>query len=111
MLVERQPTDAVRAHWFALPLLRVLEGAVGRAGGVVDVHLDEGEFHVRTGERPAGAPVYGDGPADRADVRIALDAGLCLALGRGELTFTEAVKDGRITVSGDGPLAMELRGV
>ncbi|MEE4491683.1 winged helix-turn-helix transcriptional regulator [Streptomyces sp. BE230] len=110
-LVERRPTDAVRAHWFALPLLRALEGFGGpAAGGVVDVHLDEGEFHVRTGKPASGEPVYGDGPAARADARIALDAELCLALGRGELTFAEAVGAGRIEVSGEGPLALELRG-
>ncbi|TGA92680.1 helix-turn-helix domain-containing protein, partial [Streptomyces sp. MZ04] len=44
-LQERRPTDAVRAHWFALPLLRVLAGL--GAEGVVQVRLDEGEFHVR----------------------------------------------------------------
>ncbi|MEU9093127.1 winged helix-turn-helix transcriptional regulator [Streptomyces sp. NPDC087901] len=110
-LAERRPTDAVRAHWFALPLLRALDGFGGTAGGgVVDVHLDEGEFHVRTGEPVAGEPAYGDGPAVRADARIALDSELCLTLGRGELTFAEAVKDGRIEVTGDGPLAVELRG-
>ncbi|MDX2808142.1 winged helix-turn-helix transcriptional regulator, partial [Streptomyces scabiei] len=43
-LGERRPTDAVRAHWFALPLLRALEGA---AAGIVEVRLEEGEFHVR----------------------------------------------------------------
>lgn len=111
-LGERRPTDAVRAHWFALPLLRALNRfGAGAAGGVVDVHLDEGEFHVRTGEPVAGQSVYGDGPAARADARIALDAELCLALGRGELTFAEAVRGGRIEVTGDGPLAVELRRV
>lgn len=110
-LVERRPTDAVRAHWFALPLLRALDGAGGPdAAGVVDVRVDEGEFHVRTGKPVPGEPVYGDGPAARADARIVLDAELCLALGRGELTFAEAVKDGRIEVTGDGPLAADLRG-
>ena len=110
-LVERRPTDAVRAHWFALPLLRALEGfGTEAADGVVDVRLDEGEFHVRTGKRVPGEAVYGDGPAVRADACIALDAELCLALGRGELTFAEAVEDGRIEVSGEGRLAVELRG-
>lgn len=110
-LAERRPTDAVRAHWFALPLLRALDGPGGPAGdGVLDVRLDEGEFHVRTGVREPGTAVYGDGPAERADARIVLDAELCLALGRGEATFTEAVGDGRIEVSGEGPLAAGLRG-
>lgn len=109
-LAERRPTDAVRAHWFALPLLRALDTPGVAAAGVVDVHLDEGEFHVRTGEPAPGVPVYGDGPAARADARISLDAELCLALGRGELTFAEGVRDGQIEVSGEGPLAVELRG-
>ncbi|MFF1923992.1 winged helix-turn-helix transcriptional regulator [Streptomyces sp. NPDC058221] len=110
-LTERRPTDAVRAHWFALPLLRALDGPGGPVcGGVLDVRLEEGEFHVRTGERVAGSAVYGDGPADCADARIALEAELCLALGRGEPTFAQAVKDGRIEVSGEGALAAELRG-
>ncbi|MGW9130894.1 winged helix-turn-helix transcriptional regulator [Streptomyces sp. NPDC055681] len=105
---ERRPTDAVRAHWFALPLLRVLDGLAHE--GVVEVHLDEGEFHVRVGRPADGEGVYGDGPATHADARITLDVELCLALGRGECTLAEAVKDGRIEVVGEGPLAGELRG-
>ncbi|MCX5313772.1 helix-turn-helix domain-containing protein [Streptomyces sp. NBC_00154] len=105
---ERRPTDAVRAHWFALPLLRVLDGLAHE--GVVEVHLDEGEFHVRVGRSADGEGVYGDGPAAHADARITLDVELCLALGRGECTLAEAVKDGRIEVVGVGPLAGELRG-
>ncbi|WP_330244192.1 MULTISPECIES: helix-turn-helix domain-containing protein [unclassified Streptomyces] len=105
---ERRPTDAVRAHWFALPLLRVLDGLAHE--GVVEVHLDEGEFHVRVGRPADGEGVYGDGPAAHADARITLDVELCLALGRGECTLAEAVKDGRIEVVGEGPLAGELRG-
>ncbi|MEE1737372.1 helix-turn-helix domain-containing protein [Streptomyces sp. BE147] len=111
-LTGRRPTDAVRAHWYALPLLRALGGLTH--SGVVEVHLDEGEFHVRAGAGAAaggaGGDVYGYGPADRPDARIRLDAELCPALGRGEVTFIEAVKDGRIEVTGEGPLAAELRG-
>ncbi|MGA5473076.1 winged helix-turn-helix transcriptional regulator [Streptomyces arboris] len=110
-LAERRPTDAVRAHWFALPLLRALTGMTQE--GVLEVRLDEGEFHVRTGGGAAvgseGEP-YGFGPAVRPDARITLDAELCLELGRGDVTLAEAVKDGRIEVSGDGSLAAELRG-
>ncbi|WP_411085656.1 winged helix-turn-helix transcriptional regulator [Streptomyces sp. 061-3] len=105
---ERRPTDAVRAHWFALPLLRALDGLAHE--GVVEVHLDEGEFHVRVGRPADGEGVYGDGPAAHADARITLDVELCLTLGRGECTLAEAVKDGRIEVVGEGPLAGELRG-
>ncbi|KOU48623.1 transcriptional regulator [Streptomyces sp. MMG1522] len=115
-LAERRPTDAVRAHWFALPLLGALAGLTGR--GVLEVRLDEGAFHLHVGGG-AGAvvpgaeaygAVYGYGPADRPDARIALDAEVCLELARGGTTFAEAVKDGRAEVTGEGPLAAELRG-
>jgi DNA-binding HxlR family transcriptional regulator len=80
-LAERGATDAVRAHWFALPLLRALEGAGVR--GLVQVSLEEGEFHLHAGS--ADGPVYGVGPAPgEPDLRLALDAETCLALARGE---------------------------
>ncbi|MGW2559742.1 winged helix-turn-helix transcriptional regulator [Streptomyces sp. NPDC001514] len=129
-LAERRPTDAVRAHWFALPLLRRLEG-MGVAD-VVEVRLPEGAFHVRVGgdgsasgggsgagsasgsaSASASGSVYGDGPvtaAGTAATRLELDADTCLAVSRGSLTVEEGVRDGRIGVSGEGPLAAALRG-
>ncbi|NEY32636.1 transcriptional regulator [Streptomyces sp. PRKS01-65] len=104
-LGERRPTDAVRAHWFALPLLRALDG---EGEGVVEVRLDEGDFHVHAGA--AEGPVYGDGPAPGdPDVRLVLDAGTCAAIGRGEVGVAQAVRDGRVEVTGEGPLAKALR--
>ncbi|MGW0767117.1 winged helix-turn-helix transcriptional regulator [Streptomyces sp. NPDC002676] len=102
-LAERRPTDAVRAHWFALPLLRALEGE-----GLVEVQLEEGEFHLRVGAQEG--PVYGDGPAPgEADARLVMDAATCEAVARGELGLTDAVRAGRVTVTGDGALAKGLR--
>ncbi|MYW66706.1 transcriptional regulator [Streptomyces sp. SID8379] len=105
-LAERRPTDAVRAHWLALPLLRQLEG-LGESG-VVDVHLEEGEFHVRVGS--SGGPVYGDGAYAEgpADVRLTLDAEVCGAVAEGALGLVEAVRAGRVVVEGDGALAKSL---
>ncbi|MFI8516377.1 winged helix-turn-helix transcriptional regulator [Streptomyces sp. NPDC085481] len=85
-----RPTDAVRAHWFAIPLLTALEGLGAR---VVQVTLDEGEFHVRTGA--GGRAEYGDGAAADADVRLHTDAATCRALASGELTLAQAVESGR----------------
>ncbi|MFI9341096.1 winged helix-turn-helix transcriptional regulator [Streptomyces sp. NPDC052773] len=103
-LGERRPTDAVRAHWFALPLLRALDGEAG----VVEVRLEEGEFHLYVGADDG--PVYGDGPAPgEPDARLAMDVATCTALGRGELTLADAVRDGRVTVTGDGTVAKALR--
>ncbi|MFC8430532.1 winged helix-turn-helix transcriptional regulator [Streptomyces sp. NPDC057253] len=102
-LGERRPTDAVRAHWSALPLLRSLEGE-----GLVEVRLEEGDFHLYVGA-PTG-PAYGDGPAPaEPDARLALDADTCGALGRGELSLADAVRDGRVEVTGDGAIAKALR--
>ncbi|OIJ65194.1 winged helix-turn-helix transcriptional regulator [Streptomyces mangrovisoli] len=104
-LGERRPTDAVRAHWFALPLLRDLERE-GR--GLVEVGLQEGEFHVHVGA--AEGPVYGDGPAPAApDARLTLDPATCEAVGRGELSLREATRTGRVEVTGEGTLAKALR--
>ncbi|MFJ1645125.1 winged helix-turn-helix transcriptional regulator [Streptomyces sp. NPDC088258] len=116
-LRERRPTDAVRAHWFAVPLLRALSGSPAgpRTEGVVEVRLDEGVFHVRLGAdgteaAHAGEGVYGDGPAERPDACLVLDAVACRELSEGSLTVADGVRDGRIEVTGDGVLAKELRG-
>ncbi|GAA2806874.1 helix-turn-helix domain-containing protein [Streptomyces showdoensis] len=85
-----RPTDAVRAHWFAIPLLTALEPLGAR---VVQVTLDEGEFHVRTGAD--GRAQYGDGAAVDADVRLVTDAETCRALANGESTLADAVAAGR----------------
>ncbi|WP_298564099.1 winged helix-turn-helix transcriptional regulator [Streptomyces luteogriseus] len=102
-LGEHRPTDAVRAHWFALPLLRLLEGE-----GLVEVRLEEGLFHLHAGAEKG--PVYGDGPAPgEPDARLVLDTVTCTALARGELSLAHAVRDGRVAVSGEGTLAKALR--
>ncbi|MER6524296.1 winged helix-turn-helix transcriptional regulator [Streptomyces sp. NPDC001508] len=102
-LAERRPTDAVRAHWFALPLLRALDGE-----GLVEVHLEEGDFHLYAdGEE---GPVYGDGRAPaQPDARLAMDTGTCTDIARGALTLRDAVRAGRVAVTGDGTLAKTLR--
>lgn len=105
-LGERRATDAVRAHWFALPLLRGLAG-VGD-GGLVEVRLEEGEFHLYVGAEDV--PVYGSGPApEEPDARLSMDTGTCAAVGRGDLSVLDAVRGGRVEVTGEGTLAKALR--
>ncbi|MFJ4799381.1 winged helix-turn-helix transcriptional regulator [Streptomyces murinus] len=133
-LGERRPTDAVRAHWFALPLLRALAGLGVR--GLVEVRLEEGDFHVRAGGEPPAAapadsapadsapadsapadaapvyaaPVYGDGPAPTpVDARLTLPTPVSEAVARGTLPLLEALRAGQITVEGEGPVAKALR--
>ncbi|MFJ2937695.1 winged helix-turn-helix transcriptional regulator [Streptomyces sp. NPDC087219] len=94
-LGEPRPTDAVRAHWYAIPLL----GPLAELGaGVVQVTLDEGEFFVRVGGDGAvsyGDGVYGAGTAEVPDARLRIDAATCRALAGGESTLAEAIETGR----------------
>ncbi|MFD5264773.1 winged helix-turn-helix transcriptional regulator [Streptomyces sp. NPDC058335] len=102
-LGERGPTDAIRAHWFALPLLRALEGE-----GLVEVRLDEGHFHLFVGTDEG--PVYGHGAAPgEADALLVMDTATCTSVAQGELSLVDAVRAGRIAVSGGGALAKGLR--
>ncbi|MFI7383752.1 winged helix-turn-helix transcriptional regulator [Streptomyces sp. NPDC049813] len=103
-LGERRPTDAVRAHWLALPVLREL-AELGEAG-VLEVRLDEGEFYVLVGEE---APRYGDGRYEgEPDARVTLDAEVGGAVARGELGFVAAVRAGHAQLTGTGSLANAL---
>ncbi|PAN01144.1 transcriptional regulator [Streptomyces sp. Alain-F2R5] len=107
-LGERRPTDAVRAHWFALPLRRALR-ETGAGEGTVEVRLEEGTFHLNAGDGEGG-PVYGDGPAaGEPDARLTLDARTCAAVCRGELGLRDAVREGRLDVAGEGTAAKALR--
>ncbi|MEU3894763.1 helix-turn-helix domain-containing protein [Streptomyces sp. NPDC045251] len=113
-LGERRPTDAVRAHWSALPLRRALREA-GAGEGVVEVRLEEGTFHLCAGDGESDfgrgyGSVYGDGPAPgEPDARLVLDAGTCAAVCRGEVGLREAVREGRVDVTGEGTAAKALR--
>ncbi|MFC4061323.1 winged helix-turn-helix transcriptional regulator [Planomonospora corallina] len=109
-MTGQRPTDAIRAHWSAIPLMDLLARAAGDAAGagvtgVVEVTLGEGAFHIRLG--PAG-PSYGDGPAPDADVRLATDAATCLALAQGALTAAQAAAHGELEIIGDHPIAEAL---
>jgi DNA-binding HxlR family transcriptional regulator len=101
-LSERRPTDAVRAHWSAIPLL----GLLRRHDGTLEVRLPEGTFHLRLGP---DAPSYADGPAEHPDAWLALADGTALALEQGRLSLAEAIKTGDAEVGGDTPLAAALR--
>lgn len=104
-LDEPRPTDAVRAHWFAVPLLHRLQAA--GVTGTVEVRLPEGEFHLRLAPDGSGSSGYGDGPAPAGGpvTRLELDGATCLAVSRGDLGIEEGVRDGRIGVFGTGVLA------
>ncbi len=101
-LGERRPTDAVRAHWFAVPLLARLAHHFGAdadgadAVRVVGIALDEGEFHVVLG---ADGPAYADGPAERPDARLRMDTATCADVAYDRLSLADGIASGRIALT------------
>ncbi len=110
-----RPTDAVRAHWFAVPLMprlaryfadqRAEDGPVR----VVEVRLDEGTFHVMLDDEAAAqgrvpdAYGYADGPAPAPDVVLELDTAACAEVIYDRLSLAHGIDTGRIraTVRGE----------
>ncbi|MDT0269644.1 winged helix-turn-helix transcriptional regulator [Streptomyces sp. DSM 44915] len=104
-LAECRDTDAVRAHWLALPLReQLLEYAGAPAGVTVDVELPEGTFHLHL---DADRLPYGDGPAATADAALRIDADTHAELAAGALTARQALTTGRIAVRGELPVGVD----
>jgi ubiquinone biosynthesis protein UbiJ len=99
-------TTGAGAHWFALPLMRRLAELATPSGGLVNVRLDEGAFHIVLSD---AGPSYGHGPAGRPDVQLTLDSRACLAVLRGDATLPELIKTGQVRVDGDSSFAQALR--
>lgn len=100
------PTDAVRSHWFALPLLHLLGGAAPDAVGTAEIRLPGGPFHLLLD--PAD-PAWADGPADHPDAVLTLDDATAAALVDHRTTLGAAAKEERLAIHGDSPLATALR--
>ncbi|MEU6331682.1 helix-turn-helix domain-containing protein [Streptomyces sp. NPDC047049] len=123
-LDEKRPTDAVRAHWFAVPLVARLARHFAEGVEVVGIALDEGEFHVVLGGGGAqgdglcsdgpdgghrsadsgsgsadGRPGYADGPAERPDVRLRMDTATCAEVAYDRLSLAQGIASGRIVVT------------
>jgi DNA-binding HxlR family transcriptional regulator len=102
----QRPTDALRAHWFALPLMARLAEMASPVEGTVNIVLDEGAFHILIS---AAGPAYGHGLAEHPDAELTFDAVACASVARGEATVPELIKTSQIRVDGDGPFAQALR--
>ncbi|WP_019929019.1 helix-turn-helix domain-containing protein [Nocardia sp. BMG111209] len=85
LLGERRPTDAVRAHWFALPLGRAVAERI--TAGTVTVHIGDTTFHIVVG---ADGITHHDGPAPEPDAELRLDWETATAVAAGELSLADA---------------------
>ncbi|MEU8900550.1 helix-turn-helix domain-containing protein [Nocardia sp. NPDC048505] len=88
LLGDRRPTDAVRAHWLALPLGRALADRVGT--GTVTVRIGETTFHVVI---DAAGISHHDGPAPGPAEELTLDLATANAVANGTLPLAEAAPD------------------
>ncbi|MFJ9616615.1 winged helix-turn-helix transcriptional regulator [Streptomyces noursei] len=96
-LDEQRPTDAVRAHWSAVPLMaRLARHYPGDTVRVIDIALDEGAFHIVLDPDGPAAARYADGPATHPDTVLRMDTATCVALAQDRLTLAEALAAGRI---------------
>ncbi|QIS03980.1 transcriptional regulator [Nocardia brasiliensis] len=88
LLGERRATDAVRAHWFALPLGRAV--AQHFSGETVTIQIGETIFHVTVDD--AGNVTHRDGPAPIPGRELHLDLDTAIAVATGALPLTEVVQ-------------------
>jgi DNA-binding HxlR family transcriptional regulator len=102
-----RPTDALRAHWTALPLMRQLADLAVACEGVVNVALSEGSYHIAVDHARTS---YGHAPVEHADAQLTVDTYARQAVIHDQATLLELIKDGHIDVAGDSPLADALRG-
>ncbi|NNH73095.1 helix-turn-helix transcriptional regulator [Nocardia uniformis] len=68
LLGERRATDAVRAHWFALPLGRAVAQMV--SAGTATVHIGDTTLHYVVTDTGV---THHDGPATAPDLELRLD--------------------------------------
>jgi DNA-binding HxlR family transcriptional regulator len=101
------PTDALRAHWFALPFMRLLAGLAVPHEGIVNIRPGDAGFHITL---TAAGPSYGHGLADHADAELVLGREACARLARGDVTLPGLTGRQQVSIEGDSPLAKALRG-
>ncbi|MFF0623910.1 winged helix-turn-helix transcriptional regulator [Streptomyces sp. NPDC004296] len=96
-LGEPRPTDAVRAHWFAVPLMaRLARHFAGGPVRVIGIALDEGAFHVVLDPDGTPAARYADGPAPHPDAVLRMDTATCAAVAHDRLSLAEGLAAGWI---------------
>lgn len=84
LLGERRATDALRAHWFALPLGRAIAQLL--PSGIATVHIGDTSFHYRV---TADGISHHDGPADVADLELRLEMSEAIGIATGARDLTD----------------------
>lgn len=87
-LGEQRATDAVRAHWFALPLGRAVAELVPT--GTVTVRIGDTAFHYVITETGL---THHDGPADAPDLDLRLDLAAASEIATGARSLADTLAE------------------
>ncbi|MBF6416385.1 winged helix-turn-helix transcriptional regulator [Nocardia cyriacigeorgica] len=90
LLGERRSTDAVRAHWFALPLGRAVAEVV--SSGTVTVHIGDTSFHYMIDETGL---THHDGAADDPNLEVRLDLEMATEIAKGTRALADVLAESR----------------
>ncbi len=90
LLGERRSTDAVRAHWFALPLGRAVAEVM--PSGTVTVHIGDTSFHYMIDETGL---THHDGAADDPDLEVRLDLEMATEIAKGTRALADVLAESR----------------
>ncbi|HYZ57933.1 MAG TPA: winged helix-turn-helix transcriptional regulator [Streptosporangiaceae bacterium] len=97
LLDGREPTDAVRSHWLALPIARLLRQAFPGHEGIIEVRVDGARWYLQLGPGEP-VPAY-EGPAEPGVV-LTLSTETMVDLVGAQITLAEALAGGHLKVQG-----------
>ncbi|ONI67074.1 hypothetical protein BWI15_28265 [Kribbella sp. ALI-6-A] len=104
LLDSRRTTDALRSHWYVLPLAALLHATARGTTGIVDLHVDSTQQLIElTSQRPV--IVHSPTPADAT---LTLPATIAEAILTAQTTLSEALAAGNATLAGSGVLVEAL---
>lgn len=103
LLAEHLSTDAVRHHWYLLPLAELLRQAADGVDGVVELRVEGSSCRLRF-ESWRAAVV----PDATAEAVVTVSQKVADELLAGRLTWADAVADGHVAVDGSSAVAARL---
>lgn len=106
LLDSKQPTDAVRSHWLAIPLARLLRRAAAGHNGMIELRMDGARCYLRL-DADGSMPAY-DRPGE-PDAVLTLNTETAVNLTSRRMILAEALVGGDLKVKGDSDLADALR--
>jgi len=107
LLDGKQPTDALRSHWLALPLAHLLQQEAPGHHGVIELRIDGTTCYLRLNASEP-APAY-DKPAEPGAM-LTFGTETAVRLANSQVTFAEALSAGLLDIEGESDLAEALRG-